>query len=521
MAHQTPSLTNNRFSVNKDEVDLTKEVANLRINEDLGPSEASLRSKPVFADVYLGKKGNDVPLPWTTLEASSFPQEYITNLYKAGIEKPTPIQAQSWPLAMQGRDIIAVAKSGSGRKLGFLIPGFIHAKRLPKYPNRDPTVLVLCPTDVITAKVLIEAINFGEPSGIKIKGLDGLVLKGQQKLEGEPDVVVMTMRRLVDHLDIVKNRLKCVEYLVLYEADLLLKASVEPEIQKILRYLPSKHRQTLVFSTTWPREARDIASILLCDPVMISVGITTESVEPESVKHLESLFGASNALIPRELMTPAKKKLLVLDINGILADVVMLDSRYLQQEHIMIRGKSVFKRPFCTDFLQFCFTNFEVGIWSSRNKNNLQKAINYVLGDLKNMLLFCWDQSKCTIPNLKSKENQDKPVFFKELQKLWDNQEPGLPWKRGRFTKANTLLVDDSPYKALLNPLFTAIFPNPYSFKNKEDKSLGVGGALRMYLELVATAEDVQCFVKDNPFGQPAITESHPDWKYYFRPCKP
>lgn len=42
-----------------------------------------------------------------------------------------------------------------------------------------------------------------------------------------------------------------------------------------------------------------------------------------------------------------------------------------------------------------------------------------------------------------------------------------------------------------------------------------------MYLELVARAEDVQCFVKDNPFGQPAITESHPDWKYYFRPCKP
>lgn len=93
----------------------------------------------------------------------------VLQLYKAGIEKPTPIQAQSWPLAMQGRDIIAVAKSGSGRKLGFLIPGFIHAKRLPKYPNRDPTVLVLCPTDAITAKVLIEAINFGKPSGIKIK----------------------------------------------------------------------------------------------------------------------------------------------------------------------------------------------------------------------------------------------------------------------------------------------------------------------------------------------------------------
>ncbi|KAF3330372.1 ATP-dependent RNA helicase-like protein DB10 isoform X2 [Carex littledalei] len=329
MADQTPSLTdNNRFSVNMDEVDLAEEVANLRINEDLEPSDASLQSKPGFTDVFLEKKGNDVPLPWTTLEASSFPQEYITILYKAGIEKPTPIQAQSWPLAMLGRDIIAVAKRGSGRKLGFLMPGFIHVRRLPNVPKRGPTVLVLCPTVDILTEVQIEAVKFGVTAGIRIKEIYGLVRTVQQDLEVGADVLVMTMRQLLDNLEIVKLSLKHVEYLVLYEADLLLKASVEPEIQKILQYLPSKHRQTLVFTTTWPREARDIASILLLDPVMISVGNTTGSVDPESGKDLESLCGASNALIPRELMTPAKNKLLVLDINGILADIVMLDSSF-------------------------------------------------------------------------------------------------------------------------------------------------------------------------------------------------
>jgi hypothetical protein len=63
------------------------------------------------------------------------------------------------------------------------------------------------------------------------------------------------------------------------------------------------------------------------------------------------------------------------------------------------------------------------------------------------------DQSKCTTTNLKAKDNKNKPVFFKELKKLWDKEEAGLPWQKGRFTKINTLLLDDSPYKGLRNPV--------------------------------------------------------------------
>jgi hypothetical protein len=54
---------------------------------------------------------------------------------------------------------------------------------------------------------------------------------------------------------------------------------------------------------------------------------------------------------------------------------------------------------------------------------------------------------------LKAKDNNNKPVFLKELKKLWDQEEPDLPWEKGQYTKANTLLVDDSPYKALRNPV--------------------------------------------------------------------
>jgi ATP-dependent RNA helicase DDX5/DBP2 len=88
--------------------------------------------------------------------------------YEAGFKEPTPIQARSWPIALQGRDIIAIAKTGSGKKLGFFIPGFILLKRLQNDPWRGPTVLVMCPTEDIAIQVQGEAVKFGAPAGVKI-----------------------------------------------------------------------------------------------------------------------------------------------------------------------------------------------------------------------------------------------------------------------------------------------------------------------------------------------------------------
>ncbi|CAD6236172.1 unnamed protein product [Miscanthus lutarioriparius] len=95
-------------------------------------------------------------------------------------------------------------------------------------------------------------------------------------------------------------------------------------------------------------------------------------------------------------------------------------------------------------------------------------------------------------PGLNTLENKVKLLVLKELKKLWDKEEPDLPWQQGEFSHSNTLLVDDSPYKALRNPPHTAIFPCPYSYKNDKDDALGSGGELRLYLESLATAEDVQ-----------------------------
>lgn len=218
----------------------------------------------------------------------------------------------------------------------------------------------------------------------------------------------------------------------------------------------------------------------------------------------------------RCLISRPKKKLLILDVNGLLADVVA----YVPDGHkpdTTISNKAVFKRPFCEDFLKFCFERFHVGVWSSRTQRNVDMVVDFLMGDSKQKLLFSWNQFHCTDTGFNTIENPDKPLVLKELKKLWEKREPNLPWEKGEFNESNTLLLDDSPYKALRNPPHTAIFPRTYEYKNMNDCSLGEGGDLRVYLEGLAEAENVQRYVEKNPFGQRAITERNLSWKFYSR----
>lgn len=216
----------------------------------------------------------------------------------------------------------------------------------------------------------------------------------------------------------------------------------------------------------------------------------------------------------RTLRTFTRKKLLILDLNGVLVDIDNFQLNYPKPD-TSVAGKAVYKRPFCDDFLKFCFERFHVGVWSSRKKKNLHAVLNFVMGDHKKNLLFCWDQSNCTVTGFSTVDNRHKPLFLKEVKKLWDKEEPDLPWEKGEFTPSNTLLLDDSPEKALLNPDYTAIFPWTYHFKDDYDNSLGPGGDLRVYLEGLAKSDNIPLYVQEHPFGQCAITRANPSWSYY------
>ena len=91
---------------------------------------------------------------------------FFLKLYGAGFSAPSPIQAQSWPVAMQNRDIVAVAKTGSGKTLGYLIPGFMHLQRVRNDSRMGPTILVLSPTRELATQIQAEALKFGKSSRI-------------------------------------------------------------------------------------------------------------------------------------------------------------------------------------------------------------------------------------------------------------------------------------------------------------------------------------------------------------------
>ena len=87
-------------------------------------------------------------------------------IYSAGFSSPTPIQAQTWPIALQGRDIVAIAKTGSGKTLGYLIPAFILLRRRRNNVQNGPTVLVLAPTRELATQIQDETIKFGRSSRV-------------------------------------------------------------------------------------------------------------------------------------------------------------------------------------------------------------------------------------------------------------------------------------------------------------------------------------------------------------------
>ncbi|KAI3452201.1 hypothetical protein Pfo_008866 [Paulownia fortunei] len=243
------------------------------------------------------------------------------------------------------------------------------------------------------------------------------------------------------------------------------------------------------------------------------VEVTTHLSSPD-VKEAECLskdLGQCPTIAP---IASIKRKLLVLDVNGLLANIVMPAPKDCRGDTYIL-GRAIFRRPFCDDFLKFCFQNFDVGVWSSRSKKIIDRVVDYLLGDLKDQLLFCWDMSHSTQTGFKTLENIHKPLVCKELRKIWENDDPNLPWKKGDYNESNTLLLDDSPYKALLNPLHTAIFPNSYHYEDKNDNSLGPGGDLRVYLEGLLASENAQIYVEQHPFGQSAINETNLSWGFY------
>ncbi|XP_004486514.1 DEAD-box ATP-dependent RNA helicase 40 [Cicer arietinum] len=228
--------------------------------------------------------GDNIPPPFMTFDATGFPPEILREIFSAGFSNPTPIQAQTWPIAIQGRDIVAIAKTGSGKTLGYLMPAFSLLRQRHNNSLNGPTVLVLAPTRELATQIQEEVFKFGRSSRVSCTCLYGGAPKALQlkELDRGADIVVATPGRLNDILEMKKIDFRQVSLLVLDEADRMLDMGFEPQIRKIVNEIPPR-RQTLMYTATWPKEVRKIAGDLLVNPVQVNIGNVDELAANKSI----------------------------------------------------------------------------------------------------------------------------------------------------------------------------------------------------------------------------------------------
>jgi ATP-dependent RNA helicase RhlE len=212
--------------------------------------------------------------------------ELLRAVEKQGYDKPTPIQQQAIPLVLEGKDVLAGAQTGTGKTAGFTLPllQLLQQSHI-EGQKRHPKVLVLTPTRELAAQVHESVREYGHYLPLRSAVIFGGVSINpqKQKLIKGVDIVVATPGRLLDHLQQRSIDLSKVEILVLDEADRMLDMGFIRDIRKILNVIP-KQRQTLLFSATFSKEIKALASEFLRQPSLIQV--TPQNTASELVSQI-------------------------------------------------------------------------------------------------------------------------------------------------------------------------------------------------------------------------------------------
>ncbi len=190
-----------------------------------------------------------------------------------GFTRPTPIQSDAIPPAMQGKDLLACASTGSGKTAAFLLP-ILH--KLISKPRRTTRALVITPTRELASQIVEQMDAMSVHTPVTAAVIIGGVGMGPQEhaFRSGTDVLVATPGRLLDHMKAPYAKLDRIEFLVLDEADRMLDMGFLPDIRRILKALPAK-RQTLFFSATMPQPIAVLASEMLKNPATINLERTS------------------------------------------------------------------------------------------------------------------------------------------------------------------------------------------------------------------------------------------------------
>ncbi|RXG60243.1 putative ATP-dependent RNA helicase DDX23 [Armadillidium vulgare] len=278
---------------------------------DKSIDEMTERDWRIFREDYnIAIKGGRIPNPLRSWTESAIKKEILEVISGVGYTEPTPIQRQAIPIGLQNRDIIGVAETGSGKTLAFLIPLLVWIQSLPKIArledaDQGPYAMVLAPTRELAQQIEEETKTFGEPLGIRTVAVIGGLSREEQgmKLRMGCEIVIATPGRLVDVLENRYLVLNQCTYIVFDEADKMIDMGFEPDVQKILKFMPvtnekpdtddaedeskllqnflSKHkfRQTVMFTATMPPAVERMARQYLRRPAYVYIGSIGKPVE--------------------------------------------------------------------------------------------------------------------------------------------------------------------------------------------------------------------------------------------------
>jgi ATP-dependent RNA helicase RhlE len=244
--------------------------------------------------------------------------------------KPTPIQAQAIPLLIEGRDLLGIAQTGTGKTAAFALP-LLHRLAATKQARvpRSPRALILAPTRELARQIDERARAYGRSLSIRTAVIFGGVGQGQQvkALAAGVDILIATPGRLIDLLNQNHVRLDRIEILVLDEADRMLDMGFIRDVRKIVAQCP-KQRQTLLFSATMPSDIAKLAAEILRNPARVEV--TPETIAVDRIDQGVYFVPAQQkrTLLTKLLKDPVMDRVLVFTRTKHGADKVC---RYLSQ----------------------------------------------------------------------------------------------------------------------------------------------------------------------------------------------
>jgi ATP-dependent RNA helicase RhlE len=280
----------------------------------------------------------------------------VRALEAKGYSTPTPIQAQAIPYVLEGRDLLGIAQTGTGKTAAFVLPSI---QRLVDSGKRVlPThcrMLVLAPTRELASQIAESARAYGKFSRMSVATVFGgtSINKNRQDMSRGVDILVATPGRLLDLIEQRFVSLNLIETLVLDEADQMLDLGFIHALRKIVKMVP-RQRQTLFFSATMPQSIRELADQFIKDPALVS--IKPAATTAERVEQFATLVNQAEkqALLTMTLRDPAIERVLVftrtkhgadrvvrlLGGNGIAANAIHGNKSQANRERALAAFKS-------------------------------------------------------------------------------------------------------------------------------------------------------------------------------------